>query len=437
MDTIFALSSASGQAGVAVVRISGEDSLLVLKKMTALKQVKPRYVYFSDILDKDGSKIDQAIVLYFKAPYSFTGEDVAEIQCHGSRAVLEKILSCLGDIPNCRLAEAGEFTRRAVYHGKMDLTSAEGLLDLIHAQTQAQRKWAIRQMGGALQKLYDGWREELVKSLAFIEAYLDFPEEEIPLEQLNLVTKMVQKIILEIDVHLNDHNRGKRLKQGFVVAIVGAPNVGKSSLLNQLAQKNVAIVSNTEGTTRDIIEVSMDVCGYPVTFADTAGLRISAEEIESEGIRRALDKIKTADLVLALVDAQNYPKLDVLTQSAIEQNPNHWVVWNKNDLTSKKQLEGYSICALTGKGLDVLWKDIANFITCEMGDTQSMMVTHERYKESLRECLACLRRSLTSSALELRAEDMRLATQSLGKITGRVCVDELLDIIFSQFCIGK
>ncbi|NCB09481.1 MAG: tRNA uridine-5-carboxymethylaminomethyl(34) synthesis GTPase MnmE, partial [Bacteroidia bacterium] len=405
MDTIFALSSASGQAGVAVIRLSGKQSLPILKKMTPLRRVKARYAYFSAILDKDKSKIDEAVVLYFKAPHSFTGEDVVEIQCHGSRAVVEKILTCLGSFPDCRMAEAGEFTRRAVYNGKMDLTVAEGLLDLIHAQTQAKRKWAVRQMGGALQKLYDGWREELVHALAFLEAYLDFPEEEIPSEHVKRVTQTVRTIAQQIQTHLNDNHRGRKLKEGFVVALVGAPNVGKSSLLNQLAQKDVAIVSNKAGTTRDIIEVSMDVCGYPVTFADTAGLRTTKGEIEGEGIRRAMEKIKQADLVLALAEAKNYPKLDTFTQSALAQNPNHWIVWNKCDLTNKKLSKGYPVCALTGKGIDALWAAVSDFIIYQMGDSNAMMITHERYRESLTECLDSLQRSLLAPALELQAED--------------------------------
>lgn len=436
MDTIFAPSTAAGQAGIAVIRLSGPAVRDVLKSVCHMNDPKPRYAAFSGVFTPDGDKIDEAVVLFFKGPNSFTGEDVAEIQCHGSRAVLKEILAVLSTQPTCRMAEPGEFTKRAVYNQKMDLTAAEGLIDLIHADTQAQRRWAVRQMGGALQKIYDGWRNELVQALALMEAYIDFPEEEIPDSQLDDIRNRTYNVITQLEQHLDDKGRGKRLKDGFSIVLVGAPNVGKSSLMNQLAKRDVAIVSSTAGTTRDIVEVSMDVAGYPVILADTAGLRETTEEIEGIGIQRALNRIREADFVIAVGDARDYPQIDATTRQALAENPHHIVVWNKCDLVSQP-LDGICLCAPSGKGLDALWNHITQVVVDVMGNGSEVMLTRERYKTALTDCLASLKRSLTAPALELQAEDLRLAANALGKITGRVQVSELFDIIFSTFCIGK
>lgn len=436
MDTIFAPSTAAGQAGIAVIRLSGPAVRDVLKQVCHINDPQPRYAAFSGIYAPDGDKIDEAVVLFFKGPNSFTGEDVAEIQCHGSRAVLKEILSVLSALPACRMAEPGEFTKRAVYNQKMDLTAAEGLIDLIHADTEAQRKWAVRQMDGALQRVYDGWRGELVQSLALMEAYIDFPEEEIPDSCLEDIRNRTYNVITQLEQHLDDKGRGKRLKEGFSIVLVGAPNVGKSSLMNQLAKRDVAIVSSIAGTTRDIVEVSLDVAGYPVILADTAGLRETEEEIESIGISRAIKRIREADFVIAVADAQDYPHVDETTSRALAENPAHLIVWNKCDLTDQKP-DGLCLCAQTGDGLDALWDKITTVVVDTMGTGSELMLTRERYKTALKDCLAALKRSLTAPALELQAEDLRLAANALGKITGRVQVAELFDIIFSTFCIGK
>lgn len=436
MDTIFAPSTAAGQAGIAVIRLSGPAVRDVLKTVCHMDDPKPRYAAFSGVYAPDGDKIDEAVVLFFKGPNSFTGEDVAEIQCHGSRAVLKDILSVLSTLPGCRPAEPGEFTKRAVYNQKMDLTAAEGLIDLIHADTEAQRKWAVRQMDGALQQVYDGWRGELVHALALMEAYIDFPEEEIPDSQLDDVRNRTYNVITQLEQHLDDKGRGKRLKDGFSVVLVGAPNVGKSSLMNQLAKRDVAIVSSTAGTTRDIVEVSLDVAGYPVILADTAGLRDTEEEIEKMGIDRAMKRIREADFVIAVADARTYPDLDDTTRAAVAENPAHMVVWNKCDLGTPPPAE-FAVCAPTGAGLDALWAHLTDVVVDAMGNGSELMLTRERYKTALNDCLAALKRSLTAPALELQAEDLRLAANALGKITGRVQVAELFDIIFSTFCIGK
>lgn len=435
MDTIFAPSSAAGQAGVAVIRISGPQVLKVAQLLCHLENPTPRHAYFKTIC-VDDEPVDKALVLYFNAPFSFTGEDTLEIQCHGSRAVLKKLLEALCHIPGCRMAEPGEFTRRAVYHNKMDLTAAEGLLDLIHADTEAQRRSALRQMGGELQRLYDGWRDELVHSLAYIEAFIDFPEEEIPSSQIDTLHQNIHNVITSLKQHLNDRHRGERLQDGFQVAIIGAPNVGKSSLLNALAKRDVAIVSGTAGTTRDIVEVYLDIKGYPVVIADTAGLRQTAEEIEAEGIKRALKRASQADLLIAVGDAAQYPVLDEQTQKAMEKHPSSVLIWNKKD-TATLPAEVFSVSATTGEGIDAFMAIVADKVEDLMGGSSEPLLTRLRYRQALEECLASLEHALTVSEIELKAEDLRLAARALGKITGRVEVSELFDIIFSSFCIGK
>ncbi|MGN1091103.1 MAG: tRNA uridine-5-carboxymethylaminomethyl(34) synthesis GTPase MnmE [Alphaproteobacteria bacterium] len=435
-DTIFALSSAAGQAGVAVIRVSGSETLTVYNALTGKENPKERYLQCNYILDKDKTQIDQAMTVYFKAPKSFTGEDVLEIHCHGSRAVIEKILSVLSEIKGCRMAERGEFTRRAVYHNKMDLTSAEGLIDLISSDTQQQRQWALRQMGGELQRLYDSWRQILVHNRAYLEAFIDFPEEEIPPQKMNEIEQEIQDLIFKIQKHLDDKNRGQALKNGFQIAIVGAPNVGKSSLLNYLSQKDAAIVSDTAGTTRDVVEVHMDIDGYPVVVSDTAGLHETAEEIEKEGIRRALVKAKEADLLLVLADAKNAPSLDEATKDMLKYE-NALLIWNKSDLVENKKAEGLFICAKTGQGVDVLQETISEKVKDKMSANDTPMITRVRYKVALNDCLNALKRFLKVQEIELKAEELRTASTALGKITGVVSTEELLDVIFSSFCIGK
>ena len=435
-DTIFALSSASGFAGVAVVRVSGSKALLVAESVAHLKNPKPRYAHFVTLWDKD-KELDKALLIYFKAPASFTGEDVIEIQCHGSRAVLRALFNVLSDIDGCRLAEPGEFTRRAVYNNKMDLTAAEGLIDLIHADTEAQRTAAIRQMGGQLQKLYDGWREELVRIMAYLEAFIDFPEEEIPEDKLKEIKEKILNIQDQIHHHLSEDNGvGERLKSGFQVAIVGAPNVGKSSLLNALTKTDKAIVSDIAGTTRDVVEAYLDISGYPVVLADTAGLRETQEVIEGKGVQKAIQKAQDADLILAVVSAENYPQIDEKTQNLIKNHPCSLVVWNKVD-KKKVPADCLSICAKTGQGIDNLISHLKKIVEDKMSASSSALVTRLRYKTALNECDEALSRAADVDILELKAEELRMAARSLGKISGFVRTEEVLDVIFSSFCIGK
>ena len=431
--TIFALSSAAGRAGVAVIRVSGDKAINVFKQLTKKENIKEKYTQCNYIYDEKGNIVDQAITLFFKGPKSFTGEDVLEIQCHGSRAVIQKILSLISEIKGCRMAEPGEFTRRAVYNNKMDLTAAEGLIDLIDADTEAQRVWAVRQMGGELQNLYDGWRKQLVEYMAYLEAFIDFPEEEIPPEKMAIINDGIHTLIHKIAEHLDDNNRGMNLKEGFQIAIIGAPNVGKSSLLNALAHKDVAIVSEIEGTTRDIVEVYLDIAGYPVVIADTAGLRQTDEQIEKEGIKRALKRAEDACLLIAMGEVGK--ELDKKTKEAFENHPNAILVFNKADKEIKQ--DGLLISAKTGQGIDKLYQIIKDKVIEQMASSDGVMLTRLRYKTALKECGEALGRALDETELELKAEELRLAARSLGKITGFVRTEELLDVIFSSFCIGK
>lgn len=434
-ETIFALSSAAGQAGVAVIRVSGDEVRNVYKILTKKENIKNRYVQCNYIYDEQGYPIDQAVTLFFAHPHSFTGEDVLEIQCHGSRAVINAILTRLGQINGCRMAERGEFTRRAVYNNKMDLTSAEGLIDLIHADTEAQRKWAVRQMGGELQKIYDQWREELVHTMAYLEAFIDFPEEEIPPEKMAQIDGRTRSLIDKINQHLDDKGRGQSLKNGFQIAIIGAPNVGKSSLINLLAARDVAIVSETAGTTRDIVEVYLDVAGYPVVISDTAGLRETSESIEKEGIRRAIARAEQADLVIVMSLAGH--ALDEVTAKTAAAAENVLYVSNKIDKYPCQVKDAFAISAKTQQGIAELWQAIEDKVVDKMSANDSPMLTRMRYKTALSEAAEALKRSLSVPELELKAEELRLAARSLGKITGVVRTEELLDVIFSSFCIGK
>lgn len=432
-DTIFAPATASGKAGVAVIRISGSDAFKVLELMCGISTPKPRYAMRSTICGTDGTPIDDALVLCFPAPHSFTGENVVELQTHGGRAVMAAVLNNLAKVEGLRPAERGEFTRRAVENGKMDLTAAEGLADLVDAETEQQRKQALRQMGGKLAEIYERWRGELVRLLAWQEAYIDFPEEEIPEDVSESIRQKIVDIESEIKAHLNDSRRGERLREGYLITIVGAPNAGKSSLMNKLAQRDVAIVSSTAGTTRDIIEVRLDLNGYPVIIADTAGLRKTDEEIEAEGIRRALAKADEADLVLEIIDGSN-PVFDEQIKSFSPDKV--FRIQNKADL-NETDCGGFKISAKTGEGIPDLLKILKKRVEDAVCLREEPSLTRLRHRTALEECRESLQNALTAPEIELMAEDLRMAMRSLGKITGQVGVEELLDVIFKDFCIGK
>jgi tRNA modification GTPase len=447
-DTIYAVSSAPGKAGVAVVRVSGATALTSCKKIADIKDgPAPRHAYFCGLFDpRSNDLIDRALVLYFKAPASFTGEEVVEYHLHGSPAVCDALLSALSSCEGHRQAEPGEFTRRAFENGKLDLTEAEAVADLINAETEAQRLQALSQMGGALSRLYEGWRERLIRAMAYIEAVIDFPDEDIPDSAVQKVVPDIERLIAEIENHLNDDRRGERLRSGIHVAILGAPNAGKSSLLNLLSQREVAIVSPMAGTTRDVIEVALDLGGYPVVLADTAGLREGLEDdaahgsIEKEGIRRALEKAKDADLRVLVFDATQKP--DAQTLSLIDEKT--IAVLNKMDdlgftATGFSSVSDYvPVSAKTGENLDVLLKRMTEKIAALYSvPRETPSLTRARHRAALEESVRCLRESLKAPLPELMAEDIRIAARALGRITGRVDVEDLLDVIFRDFCIGK
>lgn len=442
IPTIFALATAPGRAGVAVVRVSGPASGDALAALTGKRLPAPRMATLVRLRDpKTGEALDDALVLRFTAPRSFTGEDVVELHLHGGRAVVAGVVEALSTLPGLRVAEPGEFTRRAFENGKLDLTEAEAVADLVDAETSAQRRQALRQMEGALGALYDGWRERLTRSLAHIEADIDFPDEDLPSGVSDAARPVLDALAAEIDAHLDDRGRGERLREGLHIAIVGAPNAGKSSLLNALARREAAIVSARAGTTRDVIEVHLDLGGYPVVLADTAGLReAAADEVEEEGIRRALDRAARADVKVAVFDATALPTLDPATVALLDKDT--VVVLNKTDVVDAAVSmvggwEAVAVSARTGAGLPELERRLTAFTADRLAGSGAPALTRARHRSALEECRDALRRALTAPLPELMAEDVRLASRALGRITGRVDVEDLLDVIFRDFCIGK
>lgn len=452
-DTIFALSSPAGRSGVAVIRITGPRALNALHALSGRSEFEPRKAVLCDLFESDDKNpsgrllIDKALALVFKAPASFTGEDVVELYPHGSPAVVRAVLEALSGMDHLRMAEPGEFTRRAFENGKMDLTEAEAIGDLIHAETQMQRMQALSQMGGALSLLYNGWSENIKRMLAHLEADLEFPDEDMPEGILPTLLPDIKKLIDAMGLHLNDGHRGERLRDGIQVAVIGAPNAGKSSLVNLLAQRDVAIVSDMAGTTRDIIEVHLDLGGYPVILSDTAGLRPDQigsdahDKIESEGIRRALERAEQADLKILLFDG-TADMADIHTQGLIDDQS--IVVINKMDESDRvvfsfsDDVQPIYISAQVKKGIDQMLKALVEKISRLIGTREQPSLTRARHRQALERALAALERSLSPAALpELVAEDMRLAMREIGRITGRVDVEDLLDIIFKDFCIGK
>jgi tRNA modification GTPase len=395
----------------------------------------PRRARHARLRDRQtGDDIDDAIALWFPGPNSVTGDDVAEFQVHGSRAALAALIAVLGRM-GLRLAEPGEFTRRAFQNGKLDLTQAEAIADLTAAETEAQRRQALRQLDGHLGALYRGWSTRLLRLLAHLEAAIDFPDEDLPPEIEREVAGESAVLAGEIERHLTDNHRGERLRDGIAVAIIGPPNAGKSSLLNQLARREAAITSPIAGTTRDVIEVAIDLAGYPVVLADTAGLRDSADAIEQEGLRRALVRAEAAELRLFVFDAG---RPQDSAGAAAWPGPDTLLVANKIDLPSKAELPAGAIgvSALTGEGVAALTAALAARVGADY-DTAAPLLTRTRHRAALEAACEALHRSLAAGLPELRAEDLRLAWRSLGCITGHADVEDLLDVIFADFCIGK
>ncbi|MEP4770082.1 MAG: tRNA uridine-5-carboxymethylaminomethyl(34) synthesis GTPase MnmE [Roseibium sp.] len=447
-DTIYALSSGAVPSGVAVIRISGSRTRDVVTALCG-KVPDPRKAMLSKLIDPDtGDVLDEALVLYFAGPASFTGEDVAEFQCHGGRAVVQAMLRVLGSFDGCRPADPGEFTRRAFDRGRMDLTEVEGLADLIAAETESQRKQAVRQMGGALGKLYEDWRKRLIHMRAMIEADFDFADEEdIPGSVADQVWGEASELHREIADHLDKSKSGERLRSGLQVVLMGAPNAGKSSLLNSIAGRDVAIVTEEAGTTRDVIEVHLDLGGYPVTLVDTAGLRETDGIVEREGIRRAEAKGRVADLILWAVEPEGARSDD--PQSGLPEDMRQdvpvWTVRTKADLeTLPKQDSSGTIKEIpastkTGDGMMALFDGLMRFAEETISLSEAPLATRERHRHYLNDCLEGLRQAVAADHLpaELRAEDLRRAADALGRITGRIDVEDLLDVIFRDFCVGK
>ena len=397
----------------------------------------PRVAQRRRLVDpQSGDALDEGLILWFPAPRSATGEDVAELHLHGSRAVLAAVMQALARL-GLRLAEPGEFTRRAFLHGKLDLLQAEAIADLAAAETEGQRRQAMRQLGGELGEVYRGWRDRLTRILAHLEAAIDFPDEDLPPEIEDRIAGEIEALLAEIERHLADGHRGERLRDGIDVAIVGPPNAGKSSLLNRIARRDVAITSPVPGTTRDVIEVAIDLGGYPVVLADTAGLRDSADAIEQEGRRRAVQRAEQAEIRLFVFDAAH--RADAAGASAWP-GADTILIANKIDLVPAACTDlsppALPVSALTGEGIDRLLTVLGERVA-QTYRIEAPVLTRARHRQALEEAAASLRRSSSAGLPELRAEDLRLALRSLGRITGAVDVEDLLDVIFRDFCIGK
>ncbi len=443
--TIYALGTPTPTrahpGALAVIRLSGPRAGDALERLTQRPLPLPRRMTLRTLLDPvSGEAIDRGLVVWFAAPNTETGEPMVELHLHGGRAVVGAALDALAHLGFCRLAEPGEFTRRAFEHGKLDLTEAEGIADLVAAETAAQRRQALQQMDGALHRLYEEWRSRGLRALAHLEAAIDFPDEDLPEGLADEVRVAIGGLQAEIAAHLEDR-RGERLRDGLSIAIIGPPNAGKSSLLNLLARREAAIVSETAGTTRDVIEVHLDLGGWPVVLADTAGLRHSTDAIEQEGVRRARARAAAADLRVLVLDASGDWRTEM---QAIIAATEHWnpsrdiVVANKTDLAP---VAGDGIVGLSttgGAGLPELLKRLERSAEASMQDgAGAPPLTRTRHREALEECRASLERALGAPEVALAAEDVRLAMRAIGRITGIVRIDELLDVIFRDFCIGK
>ncbi|MDG2529793.1 tRNA uridine-5-carboxymethylaminomethyl(34) synthesis GTPase MnmE [Caulobacter endophyticus] len=443
-DTIYAPATAAGRAAVAVIRVSGPASGEAVRALTG-NLPKPRQAALRT-LRHDGVVLDDALVLWFQGPASYTGEDAAEFHVHGGRAVVEALLAALSAL-GLRLAEPGEFTRRAFQHGKLDLAQAEAVGDLIDAETEGQRKQALGQLGGALGRRYDAWRDLLVQALAMLEAAVDFPDEELPEDVAARARPGLETLRAEIDAALADVARGRRVRDGFRIALVGAPNAGKSTLLNALAERDAAIVTATPGTTRDVIEVPLVLGGYKALLADTAGIRETADDIEAEGVRRARVWAEEADLRMWVVDAGEFHVKHSEHHTIVRSGD--WLVINKTDLVEPAVVAaireqtaqlGLHVVALSAReeGADAIRADLTDHVVQALSGAEFPAATRIRHAERLGEARAYLERALAETDdVELAAEDVRLASRALSRITGRIDPEDVLDRVFSSFCIGK
>lgn len=478
-ETIFALATGQGRAGVAIIRVSGPDVDFVLKKITKISLPKPRLAVVRKLYDSKNEKIDEALILRFVGPASFTGEDMTEFHIHGGPAIIESLSDALFSL-GLRQAEAGEFTRRAFQNGKMDLTEAEGLADLIDAETQGQRKQALRQMQGGLRDVYEGWRDTIIDSLAFVEGEIDFPDEgDVPDALAHRAGPGLEALAEKLRTLLADSHRGERVRHGVDIAIIGAPNAGKSSILNRLAQKDAAIVSSEAGTTRDIVEVHMQISGIPVRVSDTAGLRKTDNKIEAEGVRRALLRAEEADLRIAVIDnddpdgskvlseLQNgdfilYNKADkepsespaestgeevsqIVSRETI--SPNLAITTNKRrGESNNSQLEiqivsreTFSVSAVTGDGFESFETALKRTITARFSTSEQAGLTRVRHTNCVKTALFAVEKARKSLSIapELAGADLHDALHAIKELAGETDIEAVLDRVFSSFCIGK
>ena len=450
-DTIVALASGAGRAGVAVIRVSGADAGKVLRALSSEDLPEPRRAEVRDLRNGAGDLIDRGLVLWFAAPASFTGEDVAELHVHGGPAVIAGVIEACLAVAGVRPAQPGEFTRRAFENGKLDLAQAEGLADLVDAETEGQRRQALRQTQGGLSALYEAWRAQLIEAMALLEASIDFPDEDLPGDLAPRVGPLLDAISADLTRHLNDSHRGERVRDGYRIAIIGAPNAGKSSLLNALARREAAIVSELPGTTRDVVEVRLVLAGFPVWIADTAGLREAADAIEAEGVRRALARAEEADLRLGLVETDAV--IDPAVRAALK--PGDVLIRSKADLRFPGEHERGPgpivgpgsptssgerlVSAWTGEGLAELEALLAERVVAVLGRDEAPALTRARHRRLVEQALVAVERARLALAegAELAAEDLRAAAGAFARLTGRIDVEDLLDEIFSSFCIGK
>ena len=442
--TIYALSTGPGISGIAIVRVSGEDTKKVIKLITNAELPKPRVATLRKINKINTSElIDEGIILWFPGPESYTGEDMAEFHIHGSKAVIDALHHSISKIENFRLADPGEFTKLAFQNGKINLLKAESIADLISAETEIQRQQAIKIMNGNSADKFNELREKLLKILSHVEAKIDFPDEDLPEDILKNIKKISNEVILNIKKILDDQKVGERIREGFKIAIIGPTNAGKSSLLNNLSNRDAAIVSEIAGTTRDVIETHLNIDGYPVVVSDTAGIRDSKNEIEKKGIKLALDKAENADLKLIVIDAKNIDFKGVLKELMDE---NAILVVNKSDLLKEdlnfeiKNYEHVLISVKNNLNVEGLILKIKNKLKNKFITSEDILITRARHRQHLEQSLNYLKNFEEKNEAEdfdKAAEDLRLATRHLGMIVGKVDVEEILGSIFNDFCIGK
>ena len=438
---IFALSSGRGPSGIAIIRLSGKDTIKITELITRKKEISAKKINLCKFYDpSNNSLVDEGLLLLFASPNSFTGDDLAEFHVHGSNAVIKQFLKVLSEQSDCRLAEPGEFTKIAFQNNKIDLLEAESIGDLIHSETELQRQQAIKLVQGNASDYYNNLREKLIKSLAYIEAQIDFAEDDLPDNVLEEVQSSIKEVHKDLKKILNDNKVGEKIREGFKIAIIGSVNAGKSSLLNLLSKRDAAIVSEEEGTTRDVIETYLNIDGYPVILSDTAGIREAKNEIEKKGISLALTKLQEADLNLIVID-NSLNTLDKKVESLI--NDNSIIVLNKSDINKDHKYnfeKSVLVSVKENKNIDELVKKIKSTLSDKFILSKDILVTRERHRIKLNSCLNEIDNFLKKDQkkdIEMAAEDLRLATRHLGEIIGKVDVEEILGSIFKDFCIGK